>query len=152
VRDGFMAIFTTMLIETEGIGPTYTGTAWGFAMAISGIGSVVAPPLGNSLAVYRAGAPFAFWAALAVFGLGCLALVKGGARQVQRINRGARRDRRAFRSTTETTEIRSTNRGVIILTTESGSTEILRMCTTKATKVHEGFKRFPLCSFVSFAV
>jgi MFS family permease len=75
VRDGFMAIFTTMLIETEGIGHTYTGTAWGFTMAISGIGSVVAPPLGNSLAAFRASAPFAFWAGLAVFGLVCLALI-----------------------------------------------------------------------------
>ena len=84
VRDGFMAIFTTMLIETEGVGHTYTGTAWGLAMAISGIGNVVAPPLGNSLAVYRPSAPFAFWAGLAVFGLVCLALVKSGTRQVQR--------------------------------------------------------------------
>ena len=30
---------------------------------------MVAPPLGNSLAAFRAGAPFAFWASLAVAGL-----------------------------------------------------------------------------------
>jgi ACS family D-galactonate transporter-like MFS transporter len=76
VRDGFMAIFTTMVIETKGIGYTYAGTAWGFTMAISGIGNVIAPPLGNSLADYGPSVPFAFWAALAVFGIICLAWTK----------------------------------------------------------------------------
>jgi MFS family permease len=76
VRDGFMAIYTTMVIETDGIGPTYTGTAWGFVMAISGIGNVIAPPLGNSLAVYGPSMPFAFWAGMAVFGMVCLSLTK----------------------------------------------------------------------------
>jgi ACS family D-galactonate transporter-like MFS transporter len=85
VRDGFMAIFTTMVIETEGIGYTYAGTAWGFTMAISGIGSVIAPPLGNSLADYGASVPFAFWAGLAVLGLICLSLTRSTARQEQRI-------------------------------------------------------------------
>jgi cyanate permease len=77
VRDGFMAIFTTMVLETEGVGPTYAGTAWGFAMAVSGLGNVIAPPLGNSLAAYQPSAPFAFWAGLAVLGIVCLALTKG---------------------------------------------------------------------------
>ncbi len=76
VRDGFMAIFTTAVLETEGIGPTYAGTAWGFVMALSGLGNVVAPPLGNSLASYRPSAPFAFWAGLAVLGMVCLSLTK----------------------------------------------------------------------------
>jgi MFS family permease len=76
VRDGFMAIFTTMVIETEGVGPTYAGSAWGIAMAVSGIGSVISPPLGNSLAVYGPSVPFAFWAGLAVLGIGCLSLTK----------------------------------------------------------------------------
>lgn len=76
VRDAFMAIFLTMVVETGGVGPAYAGTAIGFTMAISGIGSVIAPPLGNSLAAFDAGAPFAFWAALAIFGTGCLVLVK----------------------------------------------------------------------------
>jgi hypothetical protein len=85
VRDGFMAIFTTMVIETEGIGYTYAGTAWGLTMAISGIGNVVAPPLGNSLAAYGASVPFAFWAGLAIFGIFCLAWTRGSARQEQKI-------------------------------------------------------------------
>jgi hypothetical protein len=51
-------------------------------MAISGIGNVVSPPLGNSLADYGASLPFALWAGLAVFGLVCLSLTRGKARSV----------------------------------------------------------------------
>jgi MFS family permease len=76
VRDGFMAILLTMIIETEGVGPIYAGTATGFIMAISSIAGVIAPPLGNSLAVFWPGAPFALWAGLAVFGISCLSLVR----------------------------------------------------------------------------
>ncbi len=77
VRDAFMAIFITKTIETEGVGPAYAGTATGFTMAISGIGNAIAPPLGNSLAVWWPGAPFALWSALAAVGLICLSFVKG---------------------------------------------------------------------------
>jgi cyanate permease len=76
VRDGFMAIYMTMIIETEGVGPTYAGTAIGFATGISGIGMVLAPPLGNSLAIFWPGAPFVFWSGLTLLGLACLVLVK----------------------------------------------------------------------------
>jgi MFS family permease len=81
VRDAFMAIFMTMVIETEGVGPLYAGTALGLTMALSGLGNFLAPPIGNSLAVFWSGAPFAFWAALAVFGMACLALVRKGSRR-----------------------------------------------------------------------
>jgi MFS family permease len=84
VRDAFMAIIITMVIETEGVGPIYAGTATGFTMAISGIGNVIAPPLGNSLAVLWPSAPFAFWSGLTVLGMVCLALVKK-----QKLNVGA---------------------------------------------------------------
>jgi predicted MFS family arabinose efflux permease len=83
VRDGFMAIFLTMVIETEGVGPAYAGTAIGMTMMVGSLGSVLTPPLGNSLAVYRPGAPFAFWAACAAIGLICLAFVKSKNRKVQ---------------------------------------------------------------------
>lgn len=76
VRDAFMAIFITMVIETEGIGTLYAGTATGLTMAISGIGNMIAPPLGNSLAVLWPGAPFAFWAALSLLGMACLSFLK----------------------------------------------------------------------------
>lgn len=76
VRDAFMAIFMTMVMETEEVGPAYAGTAIGLTMAISGIGNMIAPPLGNSLAVIWPGAPFAFWAVLSLMGMMCLAFVK----------------------------------------------------------------------------
>jgi MFS family permease len=68
VRDGFMAIFMTMVIETEGIGAAYAGTAIGLVMSFLGIGSLIAPPLGNSLADITAGLPFLFWMMMAVVG------------------------------------------------------------------------------------
>lgn len=76
VRDAFMAIFMTMVFETEGVDRDCAGTALGLSMAISGMGTVLAPPIGNSLAVLWPSAPFAFWSALAIFGVICLSMVK----------------------------------------------------------------------------
>jgi Na+/melibiose symporter-like transporter len=75
-RDAAMAVFFTMVMEVKGVGQAYGGTATGLTMALSGIGSSAAPPLGNSLADWFPGAPFAFWAAWALFGLICLTQVK----------------------------------------------------------------------------
>ena len=74
VRDGFMAVLQTVVLETEGVGATYGGTAMGLVMLFSGLGRLVAPPLGNSLAGIAPGLPFAFWAALAA--MGCLGLLQ----------------------------------------------------------------------------
>ncbi|MBI5959796.1 MAG: MFS transporter [Chloroflexi bacterium] len=74
VRDGFMAVFLTMIIETDGVGPAYAGTAIGFVMIFSGVGNLLAPPLGNSLANITPGLPFVFWALMAAGGLFCLTL------------------------------------------------------------------------------
>ncbi len=68
VRDAFMAIYMTMIIETEGVGPAYAGTATGFNIALAGVGNLLAPPLGNSLASIHPGAPFWLWSALALAG------------------------------------------------------------------------------------
>ncbi len=76
VRDGFMAVFMTMLVETEGVKATYAGTAMGLVMILSGLGRLIAPPLGNSLASIAAGLPFVFWASLATAGLLGLCLVR----------------------------------------------------------------------------
>jgi MFS family permease len=76
VRDGFMAVFTTTLMETKGIGATYAGTAMGLVMIFSGVGRLIAPPLGNSLADISPGLPFIFWAFLAAMGLLVLCLVR----------------------------------------------------------------------------
>jgi len=62
VRDGFYAVIFTMAIETKGIGPIYAGTAIGLIFALGGLGSFIASPLGNSLAVINPDYAFYFWA------------------------------------------------------------------------------------------
>lgn len=76
VRDGFMAIFITMIVETEGVGPVYAGTAPGFVMVFSGLGTLFAPPLGNSLAHISPSLPFVFWTTLAIVGFLGLVMTK----------------------------------------------------------------------------
>ncbi len=74
--DGFMSLTTTMLLETEGVGPVYSGTALGIVFTIVHIGSVSSPPLGNSLERISEGAPFFFWASLSIMGIIMLAFVR----------------------------------------------------------------------------
>ncbi len=81
VRDGFMAIHTTMLIETEGVGPKYAGTAIGFIYTIAQLGEFASPPLGNSLAGISPRLPFAFWSALAAAALFAFIPLKEKARK-----------------------------------------------------------------------
>jgi cyanate permease len=72
-RDGFMAICLTMSTETKGIGVAYAATAMGLAQTVLNMGSLISPPLGNSLVpADNPAAPFPFflWA-----GFGLLALV-----------------------------------------------------------------------------
>lgn len=76
VRDGYMALTMTAMMEVKGVGARYAGTATGFLMALMGIGTVLAPPLGNSLAVFGLSVPFAFWAGLALLGFGAYWLVR----------------------------------------------------------------------------
>ncbi len=76
VRDGFMAVFMTAVLETEGVGPAYAGTALGLVMIFSGLGNLVAPPLGNSFAVTAPELPFLFWAVMAVVGVAGLLLAR----------------------------------------------------------------------------
>lgn len=64
VRDGFYAVIFTMAIETKGIGPTYAGTAIGLIFAFGGLGSFIASPVGNSLAVINPDYAFYFWATM----------------------------------------------------------------------------------------
>ncbi len=73
VRDGFMALFMTMTIETDNVGALYAGTATGFVLVFSSLGNFLAPPLGNSLAQFSPVLPFAAWAILAAAGIFCLA-------------------------------------------------------------------------------
>lgn len=82
VRDGFMAIFMTMVIETEGVGAAHAGTAMGMVMIFYRLGGLLSPPLGNSLAAIDLGLPFIFWAALATVAFFGFYFVKEGAKKV----------------------------------------------------------------------
>jgi MFS family permease len=86
VRDAFMAIFITMVIETDGIGTFYAGTATGLTSAISGVGNMISPPLGNSLAAYWSGAPFVFWMILVMLGMVSFSFVKDKTRKEKRFS------------------------------------------------------------------
>lgn len=79
VRDGYMALTMTAMMEIKGVGARYAGTATGFLMAIMGLGAVLSPPLGNSLVGFGLSAPFAFWAGLALLGFSGYGLVREGA-------------------------------------------------------------------------
>lgn len=76
IRDGFMAVFMTVLIETEGVGTKYMATSMGLVTFFSGLGRLFAPPLGNSLAYNAPALPFVLWASLAFVGFLGLLLVK----------------------------------------------------------------------------
>jgi MFS family permease len=67
-RDGFMAIAMTAVIEEQGIGARFAGSATGLNISVMGIASVFAPPAGNWLAKFGSGLPFLFWASLVFSG------------------------------------------------------------------------------------
>ena len=67
-RDGFMAITMTAIIEVQGIGERFAGSAIGLSLSVIGIANVISPPVGNWLARFRSGLPFLFWACLAFLG------------------------------------------------------------------------------------
>ena len=84
VRDGFMAILMTLIIEIKEVGTTYSGTAVGLIVSISQIGSVLSPPAGNSLSVYGPGVPYLFWAGLALLGLVGFVAVREGEKSAEK--------------------------------------------------------------------
>ena len=73
--DGFMAIGSSMVMETRGIGPLYAGSALGMAFTIQQIGGSISPWLGNSLTKFDPGLPFFFWASFSVLALAAFAFV-----------------------------------------------------------------------------
>jgi len=70
IFDALMSISTTTVLEVDGVGGLYAGTALGFVLMIRNLGGAFAPAVGNSLAVYGLSVPFLFWG-----GMGLLAVV-----------------------------------------------------------------------------
>jgi MFS family permease len=78
--DGFMATIVTTLLETEGIGPAFSGTALGVMFSISQVGAFFSPPIGNSFASFSPGMPFFFWAGLSLVSLVIVLMLRETAR------------------------------------------------------------------------
>ncbi len=75
-RDGFMGLFVTMILEVDGVGVDYAGSASGLMMVFLSLGNTIAPLVGNSLALTDPRLPFALWAGLALAGFIGLVFVK----------------------------------------------------------------------------
>jgi MFS family permease len=69
VFDAYMAIYQTTIMEVEGVGVVYAGTALGFGSMLREVGGVFSPPLGNSLTALGPSAPFAFWGAMGLLAM-----------------------------------------------------------------------------------
>lgn len=78
-RDASMALLFTMGIQTRGVGIHLAGTATGMVSFFSYIGSLLASPIGNSLAEVNPGAPFGFWAAMIALSFLSLLMIRTGA-------------------------------------------------------------------------
>ena len=68
-RDGFMGLLMAMNFEIKEVERRNSGTALGLMSTISRPGSIISPPLGNSLAGINAGLPFTCWAGFAAISL-----------------------------------------------------------------------------------
>ena len=75
-RDGLIALAVASIIDSEGIGLLYAGTAIGLCQTVNRIGSLLSPPIGNCIARIGAGLPFIVWAAFGVIALVCFSLTK----------------------------------------------------------------------------
>ena len=69
VQEAFFALSITVLIETDGVGAAYAGTALGLTGTLAGIGSFIVPPIGNRLALIDPRLTFLLWIVLAVAAL-----------------------------------------------------------------------------------
>jgi predicted MFS family arabinose efflux permease len=64
IRDGYLSIMVTMVMEIESIGEKYAGTATGIVISSGSLGSFFSSTIGNSLADINPKLSFFFWAAL----------------------------------------------------------------------------------------
>jgi hypothetical protein len=62
-RDSFTAISMAMNYEIREVDTDTIATSMGLVNSLSRIGAMIAPPLGNSLAVFNPGYPFLLWSA-----------------------------------------------------------------------------------------
>ena len=76
-RDGFMAVFITFTVETEGVGLKYAATALGAIFTLERLGLFALPSIGGYIAKYVSQElPFVLWASLAAIGFVVLLFLK----------------------------------------------------------------------------
>ena len=78
VNSGATALLLALVIESDGVGPLYAGTAVGFVMFFFQLGNFLSPPLGNKLADFAPGLPFVLWAGMVVIGILSLVFANSG--------------------------------------------------------------------------
>lgn len=76
-QDGYAAVFITMVQESEGIGPRYSGTAIGLVFSLSNLAVAIFSPVSYRLAEANPDNPFVFWAAMGALSLVALPFLKG---------------------------------------------------------------------------
>lgn len=76
IQEGIAAVTITLIMETEGVGPGYAGTALGMTGTIGKFGSVFGPPLGNRMATIRPAYGFFSWGIMGVFATSQILFVK----------------------------------------------------------------------------
>jgi len=70
------AMINTLVIEMEGIGSKYIGTAMGLMVTISMVGGFILPPLGNSMEAIDPAFPFLFWGFILALFLICFFFIR----------------------------------------------------------------------------
>jgi MFS transporter, NNP family, nitrate/nitrite transporter len=76
IRSVASPLTNVLVLEIDGIGSRYGGTAIGLMTSVGMAGGFLAPPLGNSLTSISPSAPFFFWAGLAVLSLPLFLLLR----------------------------------------------------------------------------
>jgi MFS transporter, NNP family, nitrate/nitrite transporter len=76
IRSVASPLVNVMILEIEGIGSTYGGTAIGLMTSIGMVGGFIGPPVGNSLVNIHPAAPFFFWAAFSAASLPLFLLLR----------------------------------------------------------------------------
>lgn len=85
LRGSMSPLLTSLVVEQEGVGARYAGTAIGVVLSLGMIGGSFTPPLGGVIAdVYGGGAALLTWAAISMVSLVGLFFVKEAPRNTNR--------------------------------------------------------------------
>jgi NNP family nitrate/nitrite transporter-like MFS transporter len=85
LRGSMFPLLNSLVVEQEGVGARYAGTAIGVVLSLGMLGGSFTPPLGGAIAdVYGGGAALLTWAAISMISLAGLFFVKEAPRKTNR--------------------------------------------------------------------